>query len=179
MGKLALYSALSVLLIIAVVIAIGALLPKKHVAARAISLHRSPPEVFALISDFQAAPTWQRGVEQVNLLPSGNGYQRFTQKSKDGTIAMEVRENRPPTRLVTEIADKSLPFGGFWIFEVTPTSEGCTLQITERGEIYNPVFRFVSRFILGYEKTINMYLSDVATHFHEQSTPTNATPTNF
>jgi hypothetical protein len=32
------------------------------------------------------------------------------------------------------------------------------VQITEDGEVYNPVFRFVSRFILGHTRTMDFYL---------------------
>jgi hypothetical protein len=35
------------------------------------------------------------------------------------------------------------------------------LQITEDGEIYNPIFRVVSRFLIGYEGTLREYETDV------------------
>jgi hypothetical protein len=43
-----------------------------------------------------------------------------------------------------------------------PQSQGCLLTITEEGEIYNPVFRFVSRFVIGYTATIDGYLARLA-----------------
>jgi len=73
--------------------------------------------------------------------------------------------------MVTRIADKTLPFGGIWIFDVSPTSEGCRLNITERGEIYNPLFRFVSRFLVGYHRTLDTYLQNVSRKFEERSVP--------
>jgi hypothetical protein len=54
---------------------------------------------------------------------------------------------------------------------VSPETNGSRLNITERGEIYNPVFRFVSRFILGYTGTLDTYLKDVARKFGENSPP--------
>jgi hypothetical protein len=60
---------------------------------------------------------------------------------------------------VSRIADPNLPFGGTWTFEITPAPGGARLRITEDGEIYNPLFRFMARFIFGYEGTINGYLS--------------------
>ena len=60
---------------------------------------------------------------------------------------------------MTRIDSKSLPFGGTWTYEVQPEADGRSrLQITEDGEIYNPVFRFVSRFVIGQTRTINSYL---------------------
>jgi hypothetical protein len=36
--------------------------------------------------------------------------------------------------------------------------DSCTLTITEHGEVYNPLFRFVSRFIMGQTATLDAYL---------------------
>jgi hypothetical protein len=70
--------------------------------------------------------------------------------------------------LVGRIADTNLPFGGSWTYELTPGAVGQTkLTITEDGEVYNPIFRFVSRFVMGHEATINRYLSDVGKRFPE------------
>ena len=55
--------------------------------------------------------------------------------------------------MVTRIADPHLPFGGTWTYEIAPTETGSTLTITEKGEVYNPVFRFVSRYLQGYTAT--------------------------
>jgi hypothetical protein len=38
------------------------------------------------------------------------------------------------------------------------------VTITEDGQIYNPVFRFVSRFVLGYESTMRGVLRDLGNH---------------
>jgi hypothetical protein len=68
----------------------------------------------------------------------------------------------PNERLVTRIADKSLPFGGKWTYTLAQTGNSTVLRITEDGEVYNPVFRFISRFVLGHATTIDRYLRDVA-----------------
>jgi hypothetical protein len=74
------------------------------------------------------------------------------------TITFERVESLPSRHLVVRIADRKLPFGGTWIYEITPTDQGCSLTITEHGEVYNPVFRFVSRFIIGHTATIDAYM---------------------
>jgi hypothetical protein len=58
-------------------------------------------------------------------------------------------------------------FGGTWTFEVEPAADGCNVTITERGEVYNPFFRFMGRFVLGYSGTLNAYLQALARHFGE------------
>jgi hypothetical protein len=161
------------------VVLVGFLLPKQHVASRAISLHRKPEDVFQLISDFKAAPSWRPDVQEVDLLLPGDEHPRYREKSKNGTITMEVVESTPLSRMVTRIADKGLPFGGMWIFDISSTAEGCRLNITERGEIYNPVFRFVSRFLMGYQRTLDAYLRNVSHKFGEGSDPQDGTPANL
>jgi hypothetical protein len=59
------------------------------------------------------------------------------------------------------IADPDLPFGGTWTFEITPSDSGSDIVLTENGEIYNPLFRFMARFVFGYEGTIEQYLEDL------------------
>jgi hypothetical protein len=60
---------------------------------------------------------------------------------------------------VLQIANPALPFGGTWTYEVRPTPHGSTLTITEDGEIYNPLFRVMARFVFGYEGTMAAYLA--------------------
>lgn len=163
---------------ILVVVLVGYALPVNHVAARAIVLHQKPAEVFALISNFKDEPSWRSDVQQVEMLPDQDGHARFREKSANGSLTMLVLEATPPLRMVTQIDGKNLPFGGRWIFEIVPDAAGCRLNITERGEIYNPVFRFVSRFVIGYTGTLNSYLSSVARKFGEASNPTDGAPDN-
>ena len=54
-----------------------------------------------------------------------------------------------------------MPFGGTWTYELTPTAGGTSLRITEDGEVYNPVFRFMSRFVFTHHATIDTYLTDM------------------
>ena len=66
------------------------------------------------------------------------------------------------------IEDTNLPFGGSWTYELAPVGDSeTTLRITEDGEVYNPIFRFVSRFVMGHDATIRQYLSAVGTRFTE------------
>jgi hypothetical protein len=81
-----------------------------------------------------------------------------------------VRAERPTT-LVTRITDKSLPFGGRWEYRVAGEGGGSRVRITEHGEVYNPVFRFVSRFIMGHTATASAYLKALGARFGATVTP--------
>jgi hypothetical protein len=66
-----------------------------------------------------------------------------------------------PRQIVTRITDDGIPFGGGWTFDLRPSAEGTALTITENGSVYNPLFRFVSRFVMGHAKTIDEYAADL------------------
>ncbi|HEX7960007.1 MAG TPA: SRPBCC family protein [Terriglobales bacterium] len=142
--------------VLIVVVIVGALLPKQHVARRSITLNASPEAVWSLIS---GPPTWRPDVKSYEELPSRNGHRVWRETDKHGqTITYEAIEAAAPTHLVTKIADPKLPFGGTWTYEITQNGTGALLTITENGEVYNPVFRFVSRFVMGHTAGIDAYL---------------------
>ncbi|HUQ98942.1 MAG TPA: SRPBCC family protein [Gemmatimonadaceae bacterium] len=168
---------LAILAAVAVVIvALGATLPVRHTASRQIRLQQPAEKVFALINDPPSFPTWRKSVSKVEMLPDQNGHRVFREDGKDGSILYEVDSVVPNQRLVSRIADKSLPFGGKWTYELSGDSGSTMLRITEDGEVYNPVFRFVSRFIMGHTATMDRYLSDIASHFREPGAVVSGTP---
>jgi hypothetical protein len=145
-----------------VLLAVGYTLPVKHRATVSATIAAPPDDVYALITNVAAFPSWRSGVKSVDVLPSPDGKRRWREVSKNGTIPFVVESESPPNRLVGRIDSKSLPFGGTWTYELQSGPDRQTkLQITEDGEIYNPIFRVVSRFVIGYEGTMRAYLSDV------------------
>lgn len=142
-----------------VVVAVcGWLLPVGHVASRTATFNRSPADVYAAVSDVAQYATWRSDVTRVEILDRRDGRVRFREHSTTGPIIMEIAEATPPRRMVTRIADPDQPFGGTWTFEITQTATGAALTITERGEVYNPIFRFVARFVFGHTATMQKYL---------------------
>ena len=143
--------------LVAAVVITGLLLPKAHVATRSARFNHSPEQIWALIAGDQS---WRPDVRRYEPLPDQNGHRCWKEVDKHGdTITFETVESDEPRRLVTRIADKNLPFGGSWTYEIAPDAGGSTIRITERGEVYNPIFRFVSKFIMGHTATIDAYLN--------------------
>jgi hypothetical protein len=70
-------------------------------------------------------------------------------------------ESIPPQRLVTRIADAKLPYGGSWTFDIVPNGNSCVLTVTENGEVYNPLFRFISRFVIGHTASLDAYVKSL------------------
>ncbi len=157
--------------IILVVVLIGFALPVAHQATTEATVKAPAKSVYALITDVDRYPTWRPSVKRIERLPDSAGKTRFREFGGDGTILYEVESAEPDRRIVTRIADRSLPFGGSWTYELTPRGDSTTLRITEDGEVYNPVFRFVSRFVMGHNRTMKKYLGDVQAHFGPAQPP--------
>ena len=141
------------------VVAIGAMLPVQHVASGTATLAASPDEVWRLITDVNGFPAWRSDVKAVERLPDRNGKPVWVEDTTSGRITLAVDRAEPPRLLVLRIADPDLPFGGTWTYELSPDGGGTVLKITENGEVYNPLFRFLSRFVFGHEGTIKGYLA--------------------
>ena len=131
--KIVLIALAIVLVPVALVVLIGAMLPVAHRAQRTAQMNKPPAVVYAVLA---GPPEWQPGRK----------------------VPIEQIETDPPRKLVTRISDKSLPFGGTWTYDLKPSSEGTELTITEDGEVYNPLFRFVSKFMIGHTATIDQYI---------------------
>lgn len=159
--KYALIALAAVLLIALILVAIGASLPVQHRASREASYNRPASDLFRLINTPGDFPAWRPSVTSVKILPDTDGRPRFQESGKNGSIPYEVERIIPEKMLITRIADRSLPFGGTWTYTLTPDGDSTTLRIVEDGEVYNPIFRFISRFVLGYNATMEQFLRDV------------------
>jgi hypothetical protein len=125
---------------VAIVAVIGASLPRNHVASRSLAVRRSPEEIWPVIM----------------------------QATTSSGVPVDVIESDPPRRQVTRVKDTEKMFGGTWTITVTPTATGGTLTITEDGWVGNPIFRFVSRYVMGHHATIDGMLKEVAKKFGEE-----------
>jgi uncharacterized protein YndB with AHSA1/START domain len=153
------FGAGGIALVVVVVVVIGALLPVAHVATRSLVLPRSPSEVWSTMTDFAGLPSWRPGLKGVEVLPPRDGRVVFREDASYGRVTYEVVEQEAPRRLVTRIADDSLPFGGRWIYVLEPEGDTTRVTITEEGSVKNPLFRFMSRFVFGHYASIDAYLA--------------------
>ena len=134
--------------IVAIVATIGAMLPRDHHATRQ-ARYRQKPE--AIYFTFAGPADWRSDIRASGSLPDRDGRKQWWEQDTHGhKTAYELVEDKMPSRRVTRIAEKNLPFGGTWTIEISPTSEGSVVRVTEDGEIHNVIFRFVARFFLGY-----------------------------
>jgi uncharacterized protein YndB with AHSA1/START domain len=157
--------------LVIVVVVIGYLLPESHVASVSARYAASPDTIWATLTDVSAFPQWRSDVKRVELLPDENGQRGWREHGSQDVITYRVVESAAPRRLVSRIADEHLPYGGSWTYELVPADSGTRLTITENGEVYNPIFRFVSRFIIGHTGTMESVLRALGSKHGETITP--------
>jgi len=142
----------------ALVAVIGARLPKTHVASRQAHFAAPPDTLWRLLTDIEAFPSWRGDLKSVHRLPDRQGLAVWVEEGKFGKMTFSIERADAPRLLVSRVADADQQFGGTWTYELAPAAGGSTLTITENGEIYNPLFRFMARFVFGYEATMASYL---------------------
>jgi uncharacterized protein YndB with AHSA1/START domain len=174
---------LFMLLMGAVVIA-GGLVAREHQITRTVALAAPPAAVFAAIADLEAMPAWRPEVSRVERVPVPDDQDgllpTYRALGVRGAVTWTVVEARPPARLTLRIEGAGPGFEGTWVFDVASASNvasvsdggsasdvasaGTQLTITERGEIENPLFRFLSRFVVGYGNGLDAYLAALSRH---------------
>ena len=159
MLKIALYATAAIIALAIAITIIGYALPQDHVASVHGSVPMPPAALFAKLSDVARFPEWRPDVQEVEVLSPAP--LTWRERSGGDLITYEVVESRPHERLVVRIADADLPFGGTWTYELHPEGTGTRVTITEHGQVYNPIFRFMSRFVFGHTATMDKVLRAV------------------
>ena len=100
------------------------------------------------------------------MLEPVNGKVRFREHMSTGPVVMEVvearlhslrhahRRSRPAVRRHLDV-------------RACARGDGTRLTITERGEVYNPIFRFLSRFVFAQTATMESFLRGLGGKFGE------------
>lgn len=113
---------------------VGFFLPREHVASVYVFLRAEPEEIFDAAVKLQ-------GESDLKTRVTG--------------------EVRPKSRVTEIIEEPGAAFGGTWTLEIEPTDDGGKITVTERGRVYNPLFRFLSRFVFGHEATAKQFLAEL------------------
>jgi hypothetical protein len=122
--------------VIGVMALVGSFLPVGHEASRSAEFNPPPEVVYELISDLKNYSSWW----------------------PENEVSVEVVDAVPPTKFVTRIVGESA-FGGTWTWMIEETATGSRATIIERGEIYNPIFRTLARFVFGYTSSMDRCLA--------------------
>lgn len=168
--KLLLSILVGILGLVALAWCIGLVIPRRHQATRSARFANRPEQVWAVLSDFPNYARWAPEVTGVRRLPDRDGHPVYQFEGKWG-MPLEIESMEPPRRMVTRIADPSLPFGGTWTWKITREGNGTRVTVTEDGEIKPPPMRTMARFFFGYTSTMDSYLEALGDGLGEGITP--------
>ncbi|HET7695257.1 MAG TPA: SRPBCC family protein [Vicinamibacterales bacterium] len=155
------YIAAAIAIVGVVVAIIGYSLPKAHSVSRTTTIAMPPDALYALLADVDRYPAWRPGVKSLQRHADRDGKPAWTEEAGGMTIPLYFERMDRPGLLVSRIADPSLPFGGTWTYRIQPAGAGSQLTITEDGEVYNPFFRFMSRFVFGHTATLDEFVENL------------------
>ncbi len=165
------------LALVAAMFIAGSLLPVGHTASVRAHYARPADEVFEAVTRLDHALEWRDDLERIERLsPPGEEPLRWREIGTFGPMTFEREVYEPPRRAVVRIADTSQGFGGRWTYVIEPEGQGSTLTITEDGEVYNPFFRFMSRFFFGHHGTMMTSARALGRWFGEETTPEKIDP---
>jgi uncharacterized protein YndB with AHSA1/START domain len=157
--------------LVLVIVVTGSLLPASHVASMSARYAAPAESLWVSLTDVETFPQWRPGLTRIETLPDENGQRGWREHAANDVVTYRVVEAEPPRRLVSRIADPDLPYGGSWTYELAPAGAGTRVTITERGEVYNPIFRFMSRFVFGHTAMMDGVLRALGTRHGETVTP--------
>jgi Polyketide cyclase / dehydrase and lipid transport len=150
------------LAVLALVVAIiGALLPLAHTASRTARVPLPPDALYALLSDVDGFPSWRGDLKALQRLPDREGKPAWIEDTGGMKIPMHFERMERPSLLVGRVAGSDLAFGGTWTYHIVPAAGGSDLTITEDGEVYNVIFRFMAKFVFGHYATMDAYLRNL------------------
>ena len=146
---------------------VGYGLPRQHVVTRTRTLPVDPPTAWAALVDFPGQVAWRRGLTAIDRLPDADGAEVWREQSGRRAVAFRTVIADPPTRLVRQVDNQRGPFRGRWEFAVEPgPGPGrCRVTLTEFGEVANPLFRYLTRFMIGQATSVERYLADLERKF--------------
>jgi len=151
------YIVAAIVLVALIVAIVGAMLPKAHTASRTARVALPPEALYALLADVSRYPSW-RDLKSLERRPDKNGMPAWIEDTNGMKIPMRFERMEPPSLLVGRIDSTELAFGGTWTYRIAAAPGGSDLTITEDGEVYNVIFRFMSRFVFGYHATMDGFI---------------------
>ena len=144
--------------VLVVVLALGAALPRAHVASATVVVPAPQARVWSMLVDTPTQPQWREGLVAVQPLPSKDGHPCWLEMQKYGKMPLCEVASTPPSQRTVLIADPTLPFGGTWVYQLSPVGPDSTqLTITENGTTGPLLWRFMGHYVFHEDTMIKQY----------------------
>ena len=155
----------------------GMFIPSRHVASSRITISQPADSVWAVLRDLGGYPNWWSDIKSSVPDEESGEAEVWIQKDAQGhALPLRVVKDSSPSLLVTEIDAQQLPYSGTWKYEIVSVSDGSSVTITEDGEVFNPIYRIVSKLFLGHHTTVDRCLVALGRRFGEDVSPEHVVP---
>ena len=150
---------ISIAALVALIYLAGSLMEVSHTATveRLIPLEKD--RVWSIVTNFKEYPSWRSDVKSVTAKDESH----WTEvNAYDDQVDYQLTVLDSTGTVETRIMNKDLPYGGYWTIQLEQAEGGTLVTITEHGEVFNPLFRFMSKYIFGHDTTIKQYLDNLS-----------------
>ena len=146
---------------------IGWLMPSRYGVSQSFLLPVPVADVWAILDDYPGQTAWRRDLIAVDRLPDEGSTEVWRERFERSATRSWTVEARSPAWLVRQSDLEGGAIQRRWEFALEPvvSPSNTRITLTERGEIRNPLRRFVIRFIIGRSRTLKNLLSDLAGRF--------------
>lgn len=147
-------------------------LPREHRASSTIEVAATPEELWPLVADLEGQAEWSEMIHSVDVSETADGQKLYTQMTDMGPLPLVVVLSEEPERFKTEIHGTDMGWGGTWDWTIEPTDAGSRMTIVEEGWIENPVFKFLSHYVMEPHEAMDSVLTLIAREVGSDSMPT-------
>ena len=147
---------------------LGWLMPSRYVTSQSFLLPVPVSDVWTALGDYPGQLAWRRGLTAVDRLPDEGSTEVWHERFGRSATRSRTIEALSPNWLVRQSDDEAESIRRRWEFALEPviSPRNTRITLTERGEIHNPLRRFVVRFITGQSRIMKNYLRDLAGRFN-------------
>lgn len=139
----------------------GLVTPRAHTASRRMVVRAPLDLVWRTVRDVASYSTWRPELTE-SVASTGDDGPEWRESTRRHSMRFGVTADEPPHRFGARVLDDDLPFTGEWSWTLEPAGEGTRVTITARGEIGNPIVRFIATHMRGHTAAIDAYLAALA-----------------
>ncbi len=127
---------------------LGLLEPTSHVAQHELVLPEPRSEVYERLVDLGNWPRWNPYLGPMRAIDETSFE---TRPDPDSRLIYVLVGHRAPERVVVDLRAHPRRLGARWTFELSETSGGTRVRMTEQGWTSSPSMRFIMRYVAGYD----------------------------
>lgn len=164
MKKMLMDVLLTLVVLVALLTAIGLALPRERAFTTNAVLRAERPRVFEVVTDFKHQAAWRNDVKEIRVLdatswtevPQRGPALSFRVKRKIENEAFEIEIVAPETSK------------GYWVGTFAPSGQnGTRVEFKEVVVVSNPLLRALSFLFVDLDDTMNLYLHNLKKHLGE------------